>query len=195
MRYHTLILATLLTVQPGCATVNQATPVTATGAVPQASQTVPVTSLAYTQTGSIRLVGGTLDGRQIQYISSDIAAARVTVLDASNNAVVAQVTFTGATLLSHLNTTTRVFSFNVDNLPIASSARPAGFSYLARVEVFLDTGLATGIGSSTSSAFSVNSSQVTTVQMPALTLSATPLGSATASLSITDSPAPAVVIR
>lgn len=195
MRHHTLILATLLTVQPGCATVNQATPASTGSMVEQASQTVSVNSASFNRTGSIRIVGGTMDYRRIQYVSADIAAARVTVLDASNNAVVAQVTFTGATLLSHLNTSTRVFSFNVDNLPIASSARPSGFSYQARVEMYLDTGLATGIGSSTSSAFSVNSSQVTTVQMPALTLTATPLGSATASLSITDTPAPAVVIR
>ncbi len=195
MRHHTVILATLLTVQPGCATVNQAMPSTAGPLVDQASQTMPVTSASITRTGSIRIVGGTMDYRRIQYVSTDIAAARVTVLDANNNAVVAQVTFTGASLLSHLNTSTRVFTFNVDNLPIASSTRPSGFSYQARVDVYLDTGLGTGIGSSTSSAFSVNSSQVTTVQMPALTLTATPLGGATASLSITDSPAPAVLIR
>jgi len=193
MRYSILIAAALLTVQPGCATIT--TPVTSLGGNPQASRTVPVTSLNPIQTGSIRIVGGTLDARQIQYISSDIAAARVSVLDSTNNAVVATVTFSGATLTSHLNTTTRVFSFNVDNLPVASSARPAGCSYLAKVELFLDTGLATGIGSSTSSAFSVNSASVTTVAMPALTLSATAVGSATASLSITDTPAPAVVIR
>jgi len=195
MRKSILLCAISLSAQLGCVSVNPAMPVTSSIVGPSGSQSLPVTSLDKMPTGSIRIVGGMLDARRVQYVSSDIAAARVTVLDSTNNAVVVQTTFTGATLSSHLNTTSRVFTFGVDNLLVASAARPAGFSYLARVEFFLDTGLATGIGSSTSTAFTVRAAQVTAVAMPIVTMTATPVGSASASMSVTDTPAPVVVIR
>lgn len=145
--------------------------------------------------GSILLTAPAQETRSIQYVGSDINAARVSIFDADTNTLVAQASFTGTALATHLNQATHAFSFTVENLKANDGAHPNGFTYNAKVETFLDTALTTVIGNSTSGNFNISASTLTTVAMPSLTLNATPVGSATASVTIVDNAPAAVVIK
>lgn len=151
--------------------------------------------IASSNLGSILLKAQAPETRSIQYVGSDINAARVTIYDAGNNAQVAQASFTGSALTSHLNQATHAFSFTVDNLKVNDGAHPNGFTYTAKVETFLDIAMTTAIGDSTSSNFGITANALTTVAMPSLTLIANPLGSASASVTIVDTAPAAVVIK
>lgn len=190
MRYNAFILATMLTVQPGCTTVNHVmSPAAGTKTPGQGS----VATQAVPEKGSVRIQGGTVDGRQIQYVSSEIIAARVQVLNADTNVEVAKADFKDGDLASHINKTNKTFSFVIDNLLVANAG--VAYNYVAKVEMFADGALTIGIGSSQSSAFKVNSSSATTVAMPNLKLADTPVGNANANLTYVDNPPPPVVIR
>lgn len=143
--------------------------------------------------GSARLTLAAQDARSVQYLAADIQAVRVTITDVAANSQVAQASFTGAELASHLSGNT--FAFNVDNLKVKDGAHPS-FSYGAKVETFLDTGLATPIGQSVSAPFSVSAGPAATaINLPNLVLAATPVGSGSGNVTIVDTPAPGVVIR
>lgn len=145
--------------------------------------------------GSARLILEATEGRKVQYLASDIQAARVTVLGSVNGGAYGEVTradFTGTALSDHLSGNT--FSFTVDNLRVSDTVTT--YSYQARVETYLETAMTTLLASSLSSGFSVTASQTpTAISMPALTLLSTPVGSGSAGVTIVDTPAPAVVIR
>ncbi len=179
----------------GTAPTAPATPITVScGHAGQTSTTNPQPTPS-TEAGQVLLVGSTVEARRIQYVSADIQAARVTILDASSEAIVARSTLQGEALARHLDTGNRNFAFSVLNLPLPSGNRPSGRSFVARVEVFLDTELATSIGSSTSSSFTPSASRLTVVTLPTLSLDETPVGNASASVDIEEAPAPSVVIR
>ncbi|MBO9541944.1 hypothetical protein J7643_15255 [bacterium] len=145
------------------------------------------------QYGSARLSLAAQDARSVQFLTGDIQAIRVTVTEVGDNVQIAQASFTGAALASHM--TGNAFSFTVDNLKVKDGAHPS-FSYTAKVEAFLDAGLATAIGESVSTPFSVSvGPAATSVGMPNLVLAATPVGGASGSVTIVDTPAPGVVIR
>ena len=158
-----------------------------TAASPQPTQAI--------EAGHVLLVGSTVEARRIQYVIPDIRAARVTILDTSSQAIVARSTLQGDVLARNLDAENKNFAFSVVNLPLPSGNRPSGRSYVARVEVFLDTDLATSIGSTTSSSFTPSASRLTVVTLPALSLDETPVGNASASVDIVEAPAPAVEIR
>lgn len=145
--------------------------------------------------GSARLLMEATDARSVQYVASDIQAARVTVLGSVNGGAYGEITradFTGSSLASHLSNNT--FSFTVDNLKVSDTVTT--YSYQAKVETFLETAMTTPLGTSTSSGFTVTTSQTpTTVTMPSLKLLGTPVGSSSSGVTIIDTPAPAVVIR
>ena len=183
-----IILATAILVIPGCTMANPFTPGQSTLAPAGAPVIAPAAEV-----GSIRIVGGTTDTRRIQYVTSEIMAARITVTNSGSRSIVSSVTFKGDSLAGNLNSSTRVFNFRIDNLPVTNSV--GAVSYQVTVDMFLDPGATVAIGSSTSSAFTVSSASTTTVSMPALTLAATAVGNTSASLSVTDTPAPAVVIK
>ncbi|HEY9899406.1 MAG TPA: hypothetical protein V6D00_09515 [Pantanalinema sp.] len=143
--------------------------------------------------GSARLSFAAQEGRSVQYLAGDIQAVRVTITEGADATQIAQASFTGPALASHLAGNT--FSFTVDNLKVKDGAHPS-FSYTAKVETFLDAGLATAIGQSVSAPFSVSAGPAGTgVSLPNLVLAATPLGGASGSVTIVDTPAPGVVIR
>ena len=172
-----------------------ATPITVScGHAGQASTASPQPTPT-AEGGQVLLVGSTVEARRIQYVSTDIQAARVTILDASSQTIVARSTLQGEALARNLDTGNRNFAFSVLNLPLPSGNRPSGRSFVARVEVFLDTDLETSIGSSTSSSFTPSASRLTVVTLPALSLDDTPVGNASASVDIVEAPAPSVVIR
>lgn len=164
---------------------------------PQAASSIGVSTaaIANSTTGSILLTAEAQDSRSVQYVGADINAARVTIYDASNNTPVAQASFTGAALNSHLNLGTKAFSFTVDNLKVNDGAHVNGYTYTAKVETFLDAAMTTAIGYSSSSDFSITANALTTVAMPSLTLVATPLGSASATVTVVDNAPAAVVIK
>lgn len=144
--------------------------------------------------GSVRLTVGSDEGRRVQYVASDIRAARVTVRGSTNGGAyttVSSADFTGTTLASHVSGNT--FSFTVDNLRVNDTST---YTYQAQVDTYLDGGFSTVLGTSTSEAFGVTASQTpATVALPNMRLLATPVGSASAGLTIIDTPAAPVVIR
>jgi len=152
-------------------------------------------SAAAAEAGQVLVVGSTVDGRRIQYISSDIQLARITILDASSQAIVARSSLRGESLARNLDAEGKTFAFSILNLPLPSGSRPSGRAYVARVEVYLDSELATCIGTSTSSSFTPSATRLTVVTMPSLSLDATPVGNASASVEIVEAPAPSVIIR
>lgn len=145
--------------------------------------------------GSARLLTEATDARSVQYLASDIQAARVTVLGSVNGGAFTEITradFTGAALASKLSNNT--FSFTVDNLKVSDTV--TSYSYQAKVDTYLETAMTTLLGNSTSSGFTVTASQTpTTITMPTLKLLASPIGSGSAGVTIIDTPTPAVVIR
>jgi hypothetical protein len=180
---------------PGSTPAAPATPIVMSCGHAAPSSAASPLPAATGEAGQVLLVGSTVEARRIQYVSTDIQAARVTILDASSQAIVARSTLQGESLARNLDTDGKSFAFSVLNLPLPASNRPSGRAYLARVEVFLDTDLATAIGNSTSASFSPSASRLTVVTLPALSLDATPVGHASASVDLVEAPAPAVEIR
>lgn len=144
--------------------------------------------------GSARLTVGSEEARRVQYVAGDIRAVRVTVRGSVNGgaySTVSSVDFSGASLASHL--TGNAFSFTVDNLRVNDTST---YAYQASVEAYLDTAFTLPLGTSTSEAFGVTTALTpANVSMPTLRLLATPVGSASAALTIIDTPAAPVVIR
>lgn len=168
------------------------------------------------EAGKIHIVGGTAGRRMVQYLMADVSSAKITVFDSRTGLIVNNHTFTGSSLVQHFKqnqvstvyspslfgSTPRLiqitliwnsFDFELDNLPVFDSG--GAISYQVKVDMFLDPGATVAIGSSISSAFTVSSTSTTTVNMPVLTLAETSVGNTSASLTVTDNPAPAVNIK
>lgn len=155
----------------------------------------PFAATTVSRFGSAHVMLNTLDTRSVQYVAGDIKAIHVAVMTSLNGgpyASSAAADFTGSTLASHLSN--NVFSVTVDNLKVTDTV--STYSYEVTSTAYLETAETTNLGSSTSSPFSVTTSQAPlSVTMPSIKLLATPVGSASAGVTIVDNPAPAVVIR
>lgn len=155
----------------------------------------PSITSAVAHFGSAHVMVNTAPARSIQYVAADIKAMHVTVATSLNGGAYASsatADFTGSTLASHLSN--NVFSVTVDNLRVTDTVNT--YSYEVTSTAYLESGETTNLGSSTSSPFTVTSSQTPfSVTMPSIKLLATPVGSASAGVTIVDNPAPAVVIR
>lgn len=147
--------------------------------------------------GNVLLVGQLHGARTVQYVSTEISAMKVSILDASTSALVASNVYSGSSLTSHLSGTS--FNFQVNNLVVDDSAGTV--SYNARVDAYLDAAATTLIGSSTTAApFTIVSGQTTTISnFPSLALIATPVGNGTATgssaVTIVNNPPPAVTFN
>lgn len=120
------------------------------------------------QPGAAHFVLG--EDRQLQYVSAQLAALKVTLTRSSTGASSTH-TYSGKSLVNGR------LGFEADNLAPAT--------YTARIDAYLDAAQTLKVGSTTSSAFTVKSGATTVVSLPPLALAATPVGKWTVGVTVT----------
>ena len=106
-------------------------------------------------------------GRTVQYVASQVAAIRLSLVDAANGSTVTYDDLS-PTLRTTKNNKNTTYSFAIQNLPAAT--------YSLTLTAFADTAQTQAIGSTTSAPFSVVAGSTVSLSVPNLDLAPTPVG-------------------